>query len=433
MYMKDIETRYKEAVDWLFSQLPAFHREGAMAYKPGLERIATLCRALGNPQQRFKSVHVGGTNGKGSVSSLLASVLSEAGYKTGLFTSPHLVDFRERIRIDGQMITKEEVLDFLDRYRALDLGLELSFFELTTAMAFDWFARKGVEWAVIEVGLGGRLDSTNILYPRLSVITNISFDHTALLGDTLEAIAAEKAGIIKENVPVVVGRAEGEVMKVFNRKAAERYALARFAHNIPAYESVELSGFELIYKGTVWGDLSCPLTGECQPENANTVLYALAFLQGLTRDAVVRGFKNVLKNTGLAGRWMKVSDKPLTVCDTAHNVGGWEILGPQLQRISEERALHVVLGFVADKDLESIVSYLPRECRYYFTRPSTPRARVAESTAEICRIHGLSGDVYPTVSEAYEAAAAAAGDDGAVFVGGSTFVVADFLVGLQNF
>ena len=431
--MKDIETRYREALEWLFAQVPAFHREGAAAYKPGLERIATLCRALGNPQTRFKAVHVGGTNGKGSVSSMIASVLTEAGNKVGLFTSPHLVDFRERFRINGEMITREEVLDFLDRYRALGLDIEPSFFELTTAMAFDWFARRGVDWAVIEVGLGGRLDSTNIIYPRLSVITNISLDHTALLGDTPEQIATEKAGIIKENVPVVIGRAEGEVMKVFNHTAAQRFALARFAHNIPAFTSVENHGTHLLYRGTVWGDIVSPLTGDCQPENVNTVLYALAFLPGLTRDDVARGMERVIENSGLAGRWMTVSHSPLTICDTAHNPGGWEILGPQLQRLSEHHNLNMVIGFVADKDLDSILDYLPRNARYYFTQPSTPRARDAQSTAEACRFHGLQGDVFPSVNEAYKAAADAAGETGAVFVGGSTFVVADFLSVNHNF
>ncbi|MDE6301041.1 MAG: bifunctional folylpolyglutamate synthase/dihydrofolate synthase [Muribaculaceae bacterium] len=427
MQSQNIETRYQEALDWLFSQIPAFHREGAGAYKPGLETISTLCRALGNPQMQYKTVHVGGTNGKGSVSSLIASVLTEAGHTVGLFTSPHLVDFRERIRVNGEMITREGVLDFLDRYKALNLDIEPSFFELTTAMAFDWFARRGVDWAVIEVGLGGRLDSTNIIVPQLSVITNISLDHTSLLGDTPELIAAEKAGIIKENVPVVIGRAEGEVMRVFNRAASERFALARFAHMIPAYTEAVNCGTHILYKGTPWGDISCPLTGDCQPENANTVLYALAFLPGMTREAVTRGFTRVLENSGLAGRWMTVSTSPLTVCDTAHNPGGWEILGPQLERLARERPLHIVIGFVADKDLSTITGYLPRGASYYFTQPSTPRARDAEDTARVCRDAGLEGGVYASVKEALRAARKSAGDAGAVFVGGSTFVVADFL------
>lgn len=427
--MNDIDSRYSEALDWMFAQIPMFHREGAGAYKPGLETISTLCRALGNPHTKYKTVHVGGTNGKGSVSSLIASVLTEAGHTVGLFTSPHLVDFRERIRVNGEMITKEGVLDFLERYRALDLDIEPSFFELTTAMAFDWFARRGVDWAVIEVGLGGRLDSTNIIRPQLSVITNISLDHTALLGDTPAKIAAEKAGIIKENVPVVIGRAEGDVMQVFNTAAASRFSLARFAHQIQAFSSAENCVDYILYKDTVWGDIRCPLTGDCQPENVNTVLYALAFLPGLKRDAVVRGFFRVIENTGLAGRWMTVSKSPLVICDTAHNPGGWEILGPQLNRLAAERPLHAVLGFVGDKDLAGILGYLPKDARYYFTQPSTPRARTAQSTAEVCRSGGLRGDVYATVSEAVKAACEGAGNEGAVFVGGSTFVVADFLAG----
>lgn len=422
---------YKETIDWLFNQVPMFQNVGAGAYKPGLETVAKLCEAFGNPQRRFKSIHVGGTNGKGSVSSLLASVLTEAGLTVGLYTSPHLVDFRERIRVNGAMITEEGVVDFIERYRAMNLGLEPSFFELTTVMAFDWFARIGCDWAVVEVGLGGRLDSTNIIRPELSVITNISLDHTALLGSTEVEIAREKAGIIKENVPVVVGRAEGEVMKVFNHAAAEHFALARFAHTIPAYKELERTPTHYIYKHTVWGDLACPLTGDCQPENANTVLYALAFVPGIRRDAVARGFERVVENTGLTGRWTVVETRPTVVCDTGHNPGGWAFLGPRLCEIADAGELHMVVGFVNDKDISTILAMMPRNARYYFTCPSVRRGRPAAELQELAAGFGLHGDAYDSVAAAYGAARAAATPESTVFVGGSTFVVADFFASLK--
>lgn len=427
--MNDIHSKYLETCEWLFARTTSFQNSGAEAYKPGLERITALVSALGDPQRRYSTVHVGGTNGKGSVSSLLASVFQEAGHRVGLFTSPHLVDFRERIRVNGEMITEEGVIDFIERYRALNLDLEPSFFELTTAMAFDWFARCGCDYAVIEVGLGGRLDSTNIIRPVLSVITNISLDHTDLLGHTPVEIAREKAGIIKENVPVVVGRAEGDVLKVFTRTAAERFSLVRIASLIPAYKSFERYPDRIVYHGTVWGTVECPLTGDCQPENANTVLYATAFLNGLTRESVVRGFSNVLTNTGLVGRWMRVCEHPEVVCDTGHNPGGWEFLGPRLSDIAATRRLHMVVGFVNDKDISTILSMMPVRADYYFTRPSVKRGRPAEELAAEASHAGLQGKVYCTVAEAVDSALKEAGPDDFIFVGGSTFVVADFLSG----
>ncbi len=420
-------SKYQQTVDWLFNQLPMFQNIGAGAYKPGLETVAALCRAFGNPQLKFKSIHVGGTNGKGSTSSLLASVMMEAGHRVGLYTSPHLVDFRERIRVNGEMITEEGVVDFIERYRAMNLDLEPTFFELTTVMAFDWFARQGCDWAVVEVGLGGRLDSTNIIRPELSVITNISLDHTALLGATEVEIAREKAGIIKENVPVVIGHAEGEVMKVFNHAAAERFSLARFAHQIPSWKSVENTGTHYIYKGTVWGDLRCPLTGDCQPENANTALYAVAFLPGLRREAVARGFERVLENTGLMGRWTVLQSSPTVVCDTGHNTGGWAYLGPRLQAIADSGELNMVIGFVNDKDVSGILGMMPRNARYYFTSASVRRALPAVELRSLGAAADLEGEAYATVGDAFAAAMAAASPASTVFVGGSTFVVADLL------
>lgn len=430
--MENIHKRYLETTEWLFARTTSFQNAGAEAYKPGLERIVALVRALGMPQRRYKTVHVGGTNGKGSVSSLIASVLQEAGHTTGLFTSPHLLDFRERIRVDGEPITEEGVVDFIERYRKLDLDTEPSFFELTTAMAFDWFARCGCDYAVIEVGLGGRLDSTNIIQPVLSVITNISLDHTDLLGHTLEEIAREKAGIIKENTPVVIGRAEGNLVGLFAGIAEERFSLARFADKIPAYRKAEICDGMYVYEGTVWGTIECPLTGDCQPENANTVLYATAFLPGLTKDSVARGFRNVIRNTSLTGRWMKVAENPETVCDTGHNPGGWAYLGPRLAEIATRKPLHMVVGFVNDKDISSILAMMPRKARYYFTCPSVKRGRPSDELAAMAADAGLQGEAFDSVEAAYKAAREDAGPDGFVFVGGSTFVVSDLLASIEK-
>lgn len=404
-----------------------FQNIGVGAYKPGLETVVRLCEAFGNPQLKFKTIHVGGTNGKGSTSSLLASVLAEDGHKVGLFTSPHLIDFRERIRVDGRMISEEGVVDFIERYRALDLGLEPSFFELTTVMAFDWFAAQGCEWAVIEVGLGGRLDSTNIIRPELSVITNISLDHTALLGSTEVEIAREKAGIIKDDVPVVIGHAEGEVKDVFSNVAAGHHSVACFARQTPAYRKLDKTPTHYIYRDTAWGDLSCPLTGDCQPENANTALHALSFIPGIGCDAVGRGFERVCANTGLMGRWMVMQNSPMVVCDTGHNPGGWAFLSPRLKSIAEEADLHMVIGFVNDKDISTILSLMPHNARYYFTCPSVRRGRPVHELHALAEKNGLNGEEYATVSDAFAAAKAAAKAASTIFVGGSTFIVADFL------
>lgn len=419
--------RYKETTEWLFEQIPTFQNVGSDAYKPGLEGVTRLAAAFGNPHLQFRSIHVGGTNGKGSTSSLLASVMTEAGRRTGLFTSPHLVDFRERIRIDGKMIPEEDVVAFIDRFRAMDLDYEPSFFELTTVMAFEWFARSGVDIAVVEVGLGGRLDSTNIITPEVSVITNISLDHTALLGHTCEEIACEKAGIIKPGVPVVVGRAEGAVLDVFKKKADDAGAPLRLAPLWMQFTEYERTPDYTIYRDTPWGDIRCPLTGECQTENANTALTALDVMHFSNSAAVERGFENVLRNTGLTGRWTTVSLHPRVICDTGHNAGGWEYLGRALSDIASRGTLHVVVGFVNDKDVHTILGMMPRNARYYFATPSVRRGRPSDFLRDEAAGHGLSGLDYESVSAAYAAARAAAGPDDTIFVGGSTFVVADFL------
>lgn len=408
-----IDEKYNELTEWMFEQVPMFQNEGAGAYKPGLERVLALSEAFGNPHLALKCVHVAGTNGKGSTSSLIASSLQESGLKTGLFTSPHLIDFRERIRIDGQMISKAEVVDFIERYRAMNLPIEPSFFELTTVMAFEWFAKQKVDVAVIEVGLGGRLDSTNIITPAVSVITNISLDHTALLGHTPAEIAREKGGIIKSGIPVVIGHAEGDVRKVFAEIAKERGAEIIFAEDSPIKTP------------------TCPLTGDCQLENTNTAMHALRLLN-VNKNTIERGFANVLENSGLMGRWMVVGQNPTVVCDTGHNPGGWDFLGPRLKKIADEGTLRMVIGFVNDKDINTILAMMPRNAKYYFCSPSVKRGRpAAELEAEAAR-HGLTGRVFDTVDEAFAAAKADASATDTIFVGGSTFVVADLLKTLKS-
>lgn len=435
--MSDIHTTYEAVTRWMFDQVPMFQNVGAGAYKPGLDTVLRLSEAFGNPHRRLRVVHVAGTNGKGSTASTIAAVLTSAGYRTALYTSPHLIDFRERIRIDGEMISEEEVVDFINRYRAMSLPIEPSFFELTTVMAFDHFARHGVDYAVIEVGLGGRLDSTNIVTPLLSVITNISLDHCALLGNTVEAIAAEKAGIIKPGIPVVIGRAEGGVRQVFADKAAAVAAPIDFAQDVPAYTSFEHTADAIIYRGTPWGDITSELIGDCQPENANTVMHALQHLPfAVSADAVARGFARVTALTGLMGRWMTVSRRPRIICDTGHNPGGWAFLGPQLAAIAARVSLSMVLGFVNDKDVSTIAHYLPREARYYFATPSVKRGRNSADLAATFRALGIDGTPYPTVADALQAALADTESthqhDATIFVGGSTFVVADLLAALPS-
>lgn len=420
---------YQEALDFLYVQLPVFQRIGADAYKPGLDTSLRLAEAMGNPHRSFKSVHVGGTNGKGSTSHTLAAILQQSGYRVGLYTSPHLVDFRERMRVDGEMISREEVVDFVGRYLAAGLDLHPSFFELTMMMAFEFFKRREVDVAIIEVGLGGRLDSTNIITPELSVITNISFDHTQFLGDTLEKIAAEKAGIIKPGVPVVIGESAGSVREVFAGKAALENAPIRYADDAPLYDEAVTDGMVIRYHGTPYGDLRGELSGECQKKNTATILNAVDELAGMgwniTPEAVRRGFADVCGLTGLMGRWMKTGDSPLVICDTGHNSGGWEYLSRQIASCPGRK--HIVIGFVNDKAIDHILGMMPREATYYFTRASVDRALPAETLAAQAEKTGLKGEAYSTVDEAVEAAIGNAGEGDTVFIGGSTFVVADYL------
>ena len=416
---------YKESLDFLFAQLPMFSRVGAAAYKPGLERSYALAEYFGNPQRRLRAVHVAGTNGKGSVSHLIASVLQSQGYKTGLYTSPHLVDFRERMRINGEMIPESKVIDFVERWQKGGYtGDKPSFFELTMMMAFDWFAAENVDYAVIEVGMGGRLDSTNILEPLLSVVTNISWDHTQFLGDTLPKIAAEKAGIIKSGIPAVIGEAEGAVAEVFRRRAREVGTTLR-----QAFAEVDEAANEA---------LQCPLAGSYQKKNVNTARVAVDELRRagveISDEAVAAGFRNVIANTHLRGRWTIVEKSPLTICDTGHNEAGLRYNMGQLASLMAERPggrLRMVIGFVADKDVDHILPMFPKDAIYYVSNAQIPRAMKAEALLEKCEALGLYARALPTVAEAYAAARAEAGAGDIIYIGGSTFVVADFLAAAE--
>lgn len=413
---------YKEATEWLYRQLPMFSRTGAAAYKPGLERSEALAAHFGNPERRLKAIHVAGTNGKGSVSNLIAATLQSQGYRTALYTSPHLVDFRERMRIDGEMIPREEVTDFVERWLAGDYkGDSPSFFELTMMMAFDWFARSGVDYAVIEVGMGGRLDSTNIITPLLSVITNISKDHTQFLGDTLAKIAGEKAGIIKPGVPVVIGEACAETETVFRARAAEVGAPIR-----EAYREIDESANDALH---------CSLQGDYQRKNVNTARVAIDALRrsgvAISDEAISRGFSDVERITGFAGRWMRLSDSPLTIADTGHNEAGLSYNLAQLRRLMDERGadarLRFVIGFVNDKDVDHILPMFPGEARYYVTQAQIPRAMPYAELTERCLARGLDASAHSDVAAALAAARRDAGPGDIIYIGGSTFIVADAL------
>lgn len=423
--------KYESTIDFLFNELPVFQHNGASAYKPGLERVFAIAEAFGNPQKRLHTIHVAGTNGKGSTCHTVAAVLQSAGYRTGLFTSPHLVDFRERIRVNGHMIPRDRVVEFVERYRNMGLSIEPSFFELTTMMAFDWFAESNVDVAVIEVGLGGRLDSTNIITPDLSIITNISLDHTALLGDTPEAIAEEKAGIMKPGVPVVIGEAEGSVRDVFECRAAMVSAPVVLAMDDKPLCKVERDESGFIYHTRDFGVIRGELCGDCQPLNAATVLISLKLLRDMgymiSDQAVAAGFSKVCALTGLAGRWMRIVDNPLVVCDTGHNPGGWQYISGQLEAFSGMK--HIVVGFVGDKDVDTILEMIAgiKCAKLYYTQPSLPRALSAEDLASKALAFGLEGCVCHTVEDAYKKALAEAGEGDMVFIGGSNFVVAELL------
>lgn len=415
---------YQETLDYMFSQLPMYHRIGAAAYKADIQPTIDMMEALGNPELKFKSIHVAGTNGKGSVSHFLASILQEAGYKVGLYTSPHLVDFRERIRINGEMIPQHEVVDFVERNRQLFADLKLSFFEMTVGMAFDYFAQEKVDIAVVEVGMGGRLDSTNVILPELSVITNIGLDHTQFLGDTLEKIAVEKAGIIKEGVPVVVGETQPETEPVFRRIATEHFAPITFADQHYVVDDISRYTEEL--------------TGEYQKKNIATVLEAVEVLNSCSRFSISnsqlqRGLSRVVTNTHLHGRWQTIATEPLTICETAHNEPGIRAMMDKLKSM-DFKQLHLVYGCVNDKDFRSILHLLVAQFTssnfqfsFYFTQPSVPRRLPVADLQAAAGEMGIEGPGYGNVKEAIAAARKVAGHDDLVLVTGSIFLVADAL------
>lgn len=425
---------YSSAIDWLFRQLPMFSRVGAAAYKPGLDTSLALDDFFGHPHRKFKNIHVGGTNGKGSVSHTLAAILQAQGYKVGLYTSPHLVDFRERIRVNGEMIPKEAVVEFVNRFRSCGYEGHPSFFELTMMMAFDWFAKAEVDYAVIEVGMGGRLDSTNIITPIGCVITNISKDHTQFLGDTLEKIAGEKAGIIKKGIPVVIGEAEGAVKEVFASKAGEVGAPIAFAEESGLLTDVS----DLNRVKGADGSIYCyDLKGDYQRKNIRTVFSAVEMLRSagvkISPEALKEGVENVSRLTGLAGRWMQLQEDPLVIADTGHNEAGLKYNMNQLSQLLPRGArLHMVVGFVNDKDVDHILPLFPADALYYVTQAQIPRAMPAEVLAGKCAGQGFALRLFPQVSDAYKAALEAAAPQDIIYVGGSTFVVADLLANLPK-
>ena len=403
---------YSQTTAWMFSRLPMYQKQGASAYKKDLSRTQLLSSYLNQPEQNFKSVHIGGTNGKGSTAHMMAAVLQQAGYKVGLYTSPHLKDFRERIRIDGHKIPEAFVIEFIQKHKTFLESQQLSFFEMTVGLAFEFFFQKRVDIAIIEVGLGGRLDSTNIISPELSVITNIGLDHTQFLGDTLQKIANEKAGIIKANTPVVIGESQTEVNAIFTQKASALKSDIYFA-------DLEISQV-----------LDCSLLGNYQQKNIKTALKALGILEtrgfSFSQQQLKKGLLSVQKHTGLRGRWELLSKSPNIICDTAHNKEGLKLVIAQLQQQAFKR-LHIVLGVLAEKSLDSFTDIFPKKAKYYFCQPNIPRAMDVKLLTQTFNKKGYKGQGYDSVQKAFTTAKEQALKEDLIFVGGSTFVVAEVL------
>jgi dihydrofolate synthase/folylpolyglutamate synthase len=427
---------YKETIDFLYSKLPSYHRIGKAAYKADLINTLALDDHFGHPHRRFRSVHIAGTNGKGSVSHMIASVMQEAGYKTALYTSPHLKDYCERIRINGQMIPEMEVIDFVEKNTDIIKSVNPSFFELSVAMAFDYFARERVDLAIVETGLGGRLDSTNIISPLLSIITNIGHDHMDLLGSKLEKIASEKAGIIKKNIPVIIGETLPETRSVFSEKAAMMLSGLTFAGDIfeCSMEDIDLftGARRYFLRNRISGESIAGVTtlgGDYQKKNLPVVICASDMLRSqfnISPQNITDGIKNVIINTGLMGRWQILDHDPLIVCDTGHNKEGLEYVMNQIVK-TPKSGLHMVIGFVRDKDLKAILPLFPKNAVYYFTRASVLRALDENILKSEAAKFGLKGNSYPGVSVAFEAAKKNAARGEMIFIGGSTFVVAEVL------
>lgn len=408
---------YQDTIQYLYNSTPVFEHVGASAYKEGLSNSWALDEHFNHPHTKFKTIHVAGTNGKGSCSHTIAAILQAEGYRVGLFTSPHLVDFRERIKVNGDCISQEYVMDFVENERSFFEPLHPSFFELTTAMAFKYFADSHVDIAVIEVGLGGRLDCTNIITPILSVITNISFDHTQFLGDTLEKIAMEKAGIIKRDIPIVIGETTPETRNVFIQKAKEMNAPIFFAEE---------------YNNPIANELDFELKGSYQLKNKQTILCAVNHLPlSISPSSIKEGLSHVVELTGLMGRWQTIRERPTVICDTGHNVGGWQYLSQQIKS-QPCKNLHIVFGMVDDKDIDTVMNMLPTNATYYFTQAQTKRAIPANIVKEKGKEHHLKGYVFPQVADAYKAALHHANEDDFIFVGGSSYIVADFLTLYDN-
>ncbi len=404
---------YQETTNWMFNQLPMYQTQGASAYKKDLTNTILLVNHLNNPQEKIKCIHVAGTNGKGSTSHMLASILQEAGYKVGLYTSPHLKDFRERIKINGVTVSENFVCDFINTHKVFFEENDMSFFEMSVGLAFDYFAKEKVDIAIIEVGLGGRLDATNIITPLVSVITNIGIDHTQFLGNTLEAIAGEKAGIIKPNIPVVIGEYTTETQPVFLAKAKANQAEIYFASDLISEE------------------FPSDLMGDYQTHNKKTVLQTIAVLNSqkefkIFQEDIKSGLLQVVKNTGLQGRWQQLGDSPKVICDTAHNKNGLEIVMYQIQKEKFD-TLHIVLGVVNDKDLDEVLPLFPKNAIYYFCKPNIPRGLDAAILYQKATTFGLHGEVFNSVSEAYKKALQIASKSDFIYIGGSTFVVAEIL------
>lgn len=431
---------YQEACEYLYNQMPMFERQGAAGYKEGLSNTKALDRYFKHPHQHYKTIHIAGTNGKGSCAHTLSAVLQMCGYKVGLYTSPHLVDFSERIRINGQPISEGYVIDFVEKEKHFYSTLQPSFFEVVTAMAFKYFADMNVDIAIIEVGMGGRLDCTNIITPILSVITNIGLDHTQFLGNSLEQIATEKAGIIKKDVPVVIGEATPETRRVFETVAAEVQAPIIFAEDQQEILSFSQSSQSIQYHTENFGVLEGELNGNYQVRNTNTILCAIKQLEKIgymqshlcrrgiecQNKEVREGFINVCGLTDLKGRWQVVQESPLTVCDTGHNAAGWYYLNKQLEKVKCEH-MHIIFGMVEDKDVESVIALLPKNATYYFTKATNKRTLSGNVLKIYAEGAGLKGESYPSVASAYENVKKVASKKDFVFIGGSSYVVADFL------
>lgn len=401
---------YREAVEWLFVQMPNYQIDGQKAYKPGLENITKLCAFFGNPQEKLKTIHIGGTNGKGSTSNMLASVLQEQGYKVGLYNSPHLIDFTERIKVNGNNCEKEFVFDFIQKLKNLPEEIKPSFFEFTTVMAFEYFYKKNVDFAIIEVGLGGRLDSTNIIKPLVAAITNIDLDHQNILGNTIEEIALEKAGIVKPHIPIISGDERDSVKNIIEQKALENHS-------------------EFIDATKVSTNLDTDLQGNYQKKNIRVVLTLVDELRKqkieISEKSLEIGLKNVQKNTKFIGRWFQFSENPLIICDTAHNQAGLELVFAQLNEIDKFK--HIVLGFVNDKKIDEVLKILPERARYYFVKPAINRGRNPKEYEDLLILANIDYEIFESVNVGFSAAKARCLDSEMIFIGGSNFVVGEFL------